>query len=234
MKATLPKPYNGPLTPVDAANAIRAARLNAIDLLDSAEILFTLKRFAHSMVLSTLAIEEAAKVSILFVLVLSEPSQHARLWRSYRSHRAKTSHLNPAIEGRARAAFPRIPADEAAEIGKRGPSPDEVEYNKQLAIYSDCKEIDGRFVCHLPQVSEWRTLAWERLCEAQTLAHALRDRTPGELRVWMKHMQNQNGRTTFIDALQRVHDELLSLGIIQKGWWDTMLKDAEEELKQTK
>jgi hypothetical protein len=47
-EAPIAKPYLGPLTCTDAANGIRAARLNALDLLDTAYILFTLKRFAHS------------------------------------------------------------------------------------------------------------------------------------------------------------------------------------------
>ena len=229
MNGTLPKPYSGPLNPVDGANAIRAARLNAIDLVESAELLYTLKRFAHSMVFSTLAIEEAAKSSILFRLVLSDPSQHAKLWKSYRSHRAKTWYLNPAVGARARAVFPQISADQAEAIGKSGPSPEEVEYNKQMAVYSDCKEIDGKFISHLPQLSEWRVLAWERLCEAQTLVGGLRDRTPDELRVWIRHMQSQTPGTPSLDTLRKIHEDLLALGAIQKGWWDTMLKDIEEE-----
>jgi AbiV family abortive infection protein len=233
MREPIPKPFTGPLSVVDAANVIRAARLNAIDLLESAEILHSLKRFAHSMALSTLAIEEAAKGSIVFLLVLSEPSDHAKLWKSYRSHRAKSDFLNPGIESRVRAVFPQVSADQAKTIGKSGPSPEHLEYNKQMAIYSDCRGVGGQFVCHLPQLAEWRVLAWERLCEAQALVHGLRDRTPDELRAWLKHMQNRAVGTTFMDALRNVHEELLAKGLIQKGWWDTLLKDAEDELEAT-
>jgi hypothetical protein len=51
------KQYTGELTVVDAANAIHAAKLNARDLLETAEMLHTLKRFPHSMLFSTLALK---------------------------------------------------------------------------------------------------------------------------------------------------------------------------------
>ena len=53
-------PYRGGLTPAQAATAMQAARLNALDLMDTAEILFDVKRFAHSMAFSILATEEAS------------------------------------------------------------------------------------------------------------------------------------------------------------------------------
>src|ERR1700722_12733555 len=112
-----PKPYVGALTAVDAANAIRAARLNAIDLLETAELLFTLKRHCHSMVFATLAIEEAAKTSILIMIFLGLSTDQIKLWKAYRNHRAKTNWLNPAIESRVRVAFPEVPAKEAKKIG---------------------------------------------------------------------------------------------------------------------
>jgi len=230
MGESLPKPYSGALNPIDAANAIRASRLNAVDLVETAEILFALKRFAHSMAFSTLSIEEAAKQAILFALALSVPADHAKLWRSYRSHRAKTAFLNSGIESRVRTVFPQVPSDAAKGIATAGPSPEELEYNKQMAIYSDCKEVSGTFVAHLPQNSEWRILAWDRLCEAQALVHGLRDRTPEELRVWLKHTQGRPEGTTMIDLLRKVQGELLEKGLIKAGWWDTLLKDAEQEL----
>ncbi len=95
-------PYTGELAPVDAANAIRAARLNAMDLLDTAELLFTLKRFPHSMAFSTLAIEESSKQSIIMAILFSEEPRRSRAWKSYRNHLAKTQDLNKAVEGRIR------------------------------------------------------------------------------------------------------------------------------------
>jgi AbiV family abortive infection protein len=135
---------------VDAANAIRAARINALDLVDTAELLFTLKRFAHSVAFSILAIEEGAKLAILKTIFLElEPDKdRSKLWKEYRSHRAKTTFLNPIIEGRIRAEFPKIPPDAAKKSGELGPTPNDLETTKQLALYSDCFD-NGGFVSHL-------------------------------------------------------------------------------------
>ena len=228
MEPEIQRPIDSPLSPVEAANALRAARMNALDLLDTAEILYRLKRFAHSMVFSTLSIEEAGKYSIVCIIVLGNPADRAKLWKSYRSHQAKTSYLGSAIEGRIRATVPEIPRDDAKKIGEGGPTPKQLELNKQLAVYSDCRVVSGKIETHLPQLVEWRNLAWERLCEAQALAHAMRDRTPEEFRVWLKHMQSQQPGTTKVELLRSVQKELLEKGLIKAGWWDTLLKDAED------
>lgn len=179
------------------------------------------------MAFSTLSIEEAGKYSILCLIVLGNPADRPKLWKAYRSHRAETSYLGSAIEGRIRATFPQIPRDEAKEIGKRGLSPEELELSKQLAIYSDCKDVSGEIRTHLPQMAEWRILAWQRLCEAQALAHALRDRTPEELRVFLKHMQAHQAGASKLELLRNIQQELLDKDFIKAEWWDTLLKDAE-------
>lgn len=228
---TMLPPYTGELTPVDAANAIRAARLNALDLLDTAEMLYTLKRFAHSMAFSTLAIEESSKQLILMsILCAQDQQQRSKSWRSYRSHQAKTQDLNRAIEGRIRVTFPRISRDDAKNIGENGPSPKELEYNKQLAVYSDCVEESGAFVSHYPALSEWRRLSWDRLCEAQSLVLHLRDRTPEELAIFQKHFKQGLKDLDPRVAMQQLRDELLEKGCIKEGWWDTMLEDIDHEL----
>jgi AbiV family abortive infection protein len=232
--ASAPVPYTGDLTPVDAANAIRAARLNALDLLDTAEILHTHKRFAHSVAFSTLAIEEAAKIAILIMIFLGLVEDRSKLWKSYRSHRAKTNWLNPAIESRVRATFPQIPREAAKKIGERGPSPDQLETSKQRAVYSDCLSASGRFVCHLPNLVEWRNQAWERLCEAQAVTLSLRDYPPKELEVWSKHVSAARAdRKDVRTMLPTLHKELQEKGFIKEGWWDILLQDAEEEARAT-
>jgi AbiV family abortive infection protein len=225
-----PTPYAGSLTPVDAANAIRAARINALDLLDTADLLFTMKRYCHAMVFATLAIEEAAKTSVVIMLFLGLGSDRSKLWKAYRNHRAKTSWLNPAIESRVRATFPDIPREAAKKIGALGPTPDDLEASKQRALYSDALEISGKFVCHLPSLVDWRKLAWDRLCEARAMAPALRDYHPHELTIWLKHIER--ARTNEGEArpvLEELYKELLGKGFVKEGWWDTILKDAEEE-----
>jgi hypothetical protein len=59
------EPYSGPLTPEDAATAMQAARLNALDLLASARLLHEQGRFHHSTGLCILALEEVGKPQIV-------------------------------------------------------------------------------------------------------------------------------------------------------------------------
>jgi len=222
--------YVEQLSPEQAATAMQAARMNAVELMDTADILFTLKRFPHSVAFSTLAIEEAGKVVILQSIFLGVGGQILSLWKSYRQHRAKTRTLNIGILGRVRAEYPEIPLDEAKEIAGRGPTPNEIETAKQRAIYSDCLETSGTFMCHLPKNVDWRQQAWERLCEARAIVLRLRDRTPEELSVWLKHAKE--GRAvgkSLADILPDVHRELLDKGFVKEGWWDTLLKDIKTQ-----
>jgi AbiV family abortive infection protein len=225
---TLLSPYSGELTPVDAANAIRAARLNALDLLDTAEILYNLKRFSHSMAFSTLAIEESSKHAIILLILIADEAGRPKAWKAYRNHLAKTQDLNKAIESRIRVTFPRIPPEDAKKTGEMGPTPKQLEYNKQLAIYSDCLSDAGSFACHLPNLSEWRTLAWDRLCEAQALAHSLRDRTPEELSIFVKHIKGKSQDSDPRVTLRELQAELLQKGLIKEGWWDAIIQGADE------
>jgi AbiV family abortive infection protein len=135
-----PRQYVGDLNSQTAASAMQAARLNATELLDTADLLFNLKRFQHSMTFSILAIEEVGKLAILQGILLSLGGTREQLWRSYRLHRAKTERLNAAILGRVRATFLDISLEQAKEIAERGPTPDELESAKQRALYSDCLE----------------------------------------------------------------------------------------------
>lgn len=182
------------------------------------------------MAFSTLAIEECSKQTVLMtVLCAREEQQRAQAWKSYRSHLAKTEDLNKAIESRIRVTFPKISREDARKIGESGPSPKELEYKKQLAIYSDCLVDDatGTFAAHSPQLAEWRELAWERLCEAQALVHALRDRTPEELAVFQKHFLNRPADKAPQLFLKDLHEELLQKGCVKEGWWDAIFEDMQ-------
>lgn len=225
------KQYNGSLDILQAASTMQAARLNSIDLLDTADILFSLKRFAHSIAFSILSIEESGKIAILQNILFGLDEQ-AKLWRSYRLHRLKTEHLNPGIMVRVRATFPEIPVEEAQDIASRGPTPDDLETLKQRVVYSDCIDKSGSLVCHLPQNIDWRQQAWERLCEAKAIVLAPRDRSPEELEVWVKHITTAHDSDRHLaEVLPELHKELLEKGFVKEGWWDTFLNDIKTTTK---
>jgi AbiV family abortive infection protein len=226
-KKTVAKQYSGRLDVLQAASAMQAARLNSVDLLDTADILFTLKRFAHSIAFSILAIEESGKLAILqgILLGLDAPG---KLWRCYRLHRAKTEYLNVGIMARVRATFPEISLEDAQDIAASGPRPDDLETLKQRAVYSDCIDESGCAVSHLPRNIDWRQDAWDRLCEARAIVLAPRDRSPEELDVWLKHVTAaRDSGKPLAAVLPDVHKALLEGGFVKEGWWDTLLKDVQ-------
>jgi AbiV family abortive infection protein len=227
------KPYSEELTAIQAASAMQAARMNALDLMDTASILHDLKRFAHSVFFSTLAIEEAGKLPVILSIFLGFSEERAKLWHAYRQHRAKTLGLNVSIEARVRVNFPQIPELAVKEIGRAVPTPDDLEFTKQMAVYSDCIEEAGEMVCHLPRNSDWRNNAWERLCEAQAIVHALRDYPPEELEIWLKHAKQVQIRGEgYQSMLKPLHDELLEKGILKEGQWKFLLAYLEEVQKE--
>jgi AbiV family abortive infection protein len=223
-----PQPYRGELSPIDAASAMQAARLNALDLLDTAEMLWSLKRFGHSVAFSILAIEEAGKFPILQMIFLGFAGEPSAAWKSYRLHRAKTAWLNLGIRGRVRATFPEISPAEATEIAQLGPTPDDLEVVKQRVLYSDCLQTTEGFACHLPRNVDQRQNAWERLCEAKALVSGLRDYPPEELEVWLKHARAAQAKGEGYPAMLRpLQSELLEKGFIKEGQWKHILGELD-------
>lgn len=128
-----------------------------------------------------------------------------------------------------RATFPDIPLDAAKEIAAKGPTPSDLEIAKQRAVYSDCLDVSGEFLCHLPRNRDWRQDAWERLCEARAIVMGLRDRSPEELELWVKHANAaRDSGQSLASMLPALHKELLEKGFVQEDWWDTLLRDVEE------
>jgi hypothetical protein len=128
--------------------------------------------------------------------------------------------------------FPKIPRDAAKKIGEAGPTPGQLEICKQLALYSDCFDTSGGFVSHLPSLVDRRNEAWERLCEARAITLGLRDYPPEELEVWLEVFMRTKGEETDVcSVLRELHKELSEKGFVKEGWWDTLLRDAEEEAR---
>ncbi|MBK8536838.1 MAG: AbiV family abortive infection protein [Candidatus Competibacteraceae bacterium] len=224
------KQYNGPLDANKAAAAMQAARLNALDLLTSAELLYQQGRYQHSAAISILAIEEIGKLPLIQGIFLADQSQLKSLWRAYRQHRAKTERLPIALESRIRVNFPEIDASDAREVVADGPSPAELDIQKQLALYSDFVEENDEPVCHLPRNVDWQRQAWERMWEAKVAVENIRDRTPEELGVWLRHrLAPENVGKALIEFLPAIHADLVKEGHIADGDWKYILQHLSEE-----
>ncbi len=226
-----PPSYRGKLNAEQASAAFQASRLTALDLLQTADLLFNSGRFAHSCAFSILAIEEAGKYPIIQCIFLGLGGVREKLWIEYKQHQSKTRHVPTAITSRIRAILPQVPLHEARFLGEVGPTPPDMDVLKQRALYSDCLEMLGGFFLHSPGEIDWRHHANFFLSDARAIVTALRDYPAAELEVWLKHAkqaQAKGQRThTMLEGLQL---ELLEKGFIKEGWWDTMLADLRTDL----
>lgn len=219
------EPYRGRLTPVQAAAGIQAARLNAMDLLETSRLLYEKGRYGHSLVFSILSVEETAKVTILKNVFLGITSEDEG-WRAYRQHTKKASQLNFAIKCRISATFPEMAPEKVREIGNRGPSAEEMDALKQLCLYSDCLcSADAAPVFHLPRNVDQKTAATSALADAEALVPYLRDYPPEELVVWLKHVREGRKKgQTFVQIIKPLYEELLEKGMITERQWAPILR----------
>jgi len=225
------EPYSGTLTPEDAAAAIQAARLNALDLLASAKLLHDQGRFPHSTALCVLALEEAGKVQIVMSILtgLAGPGQSCEsLWRTYRSHTAKTELFNFAIEMRAGVHFPDIGKEILSEVGTAGPTPEDLDAAKQLGLYSDCFKAPEGVAVYLPRNLDCRERSETLIGEADVVIQYLRDYLPAELEVWARHTASARAKgVSFREVLIPLYQELVEKGFITDEQWAPILNYLE-------
>ncbi|MBE0479036.1 AbiV family abortive infection protein, partial [Candidatus Aerophobetes bacterium] len=185
------RPYVGSLNPKDAAIGMQIARLNALSLLEAAEELFNFKKYALTTVLSILAIEEAAKVAIIFSILLSDDSREIeKMWKKYRTHTAKGSIYPYAISWVIYTHHPKGRNKKLQEmVTNRTPRPETMEFIKQLMLYSDCFTDK---VWTLPKDQANRKKAKFMLGDARAMILQLRDYLPEELTIWKQHLYGVN------------------------------------------
>lgn len=228
MKAMGLDQYSGPLDPLSAATGMQAARLNALDLIESSKLLRDANKHAHSAALSVLAIEECGKIPIILQIFLGNPDTGA-LWKGFRKHVFKGKFHNPGILATAKSFFPQLDKETLATIAN-GPPPEFLDGMKQLAWYSECFQASDGPTWHLPKNMDWAEKADMLLAEAKALALNTRDRSPEELEIWKKHFDQLKAKTP--DAVHKMmaglRDELVQRNFIKKEWWDGLLKDIED------
>jgi len=123
------------LSAQEVADGLLAADQNARRLLDDAELLLREKRFASSLALSILSIEESGKKYVLRrIALVQDQKQLKEYWRDFRSHRAKNSIwiLPKLVMEGARTLLDLGPA-----LDKSGDHTAELDSLKQIAIYTD-------------------------------------------------------------------------------------------------
>lgn len=178
--------YVGELDAASAATGMQAARLNAVELYESAKLLLGNGRYPHSVAFSILVIEEIGKRSLILSIFLGA-EKGSKAWAGYRRHVLKTRGLNQTLAALARGYFPDLEPAVLARVAI-GPAPAALEAQKQLSLYSDCLEAATGLVWHLPGTVDWESDSRERLAEAASLVLNCRDHTAEELELWAKHL----------------------------------------------
>ncbi len=221
--------FKGYLKPTEAASAIQAARLNAIDLLQTARLLHSHGRYPHSLAFSILALEEAGKVQIVMAMVMGLMETPAELWRDYRHHKAKTEFFNFAIEMRAGATFPQLSQNFLTRVRDAGPTPEDLDATKQLTLYSDCFVSPEGPAVHLPKNVDWKRQCEQLLVEAGILVGYLRDYQSAELEIWTKYaaLARERGKS-FAEVMKPLHTELVKKGFITAEQWTPIWKYMED------
>ena len=165
------------------AEGMNEARVNALRLIEDAELLFNSSRYPSSVSLAILSIEESGKVSILRELALAKDGKDVKeAWRSYRSHTKKN----------AAWIFPELASKGARKLEdfreiflEEADHPALLDNLKQVSFYTDCL---GN--AHWSQPSE--VINRDTAKSIIAIARLMIDRkqhTEKEIEVWIKHIK---------------------------------------------
>jgi AbiV family abortive infection protein len=202
------KQYRGPLTAEQAAEGIALARKNAQRLIDDADLLLQAGRLASASALAILAIEELGKVQIIKMIALfTEEADLKRVWKEYRSHRAKNVHW----------IIPKLAAEGARTMIQMRPAADiEADHTamldtiKQISFYTDCfndkprwsepgEAVDADFA---PAI-----VATAKLLNRDTVT------TTRELELWVEFVRPHYDQPTMASALLAFQRQMFNEGL---------------------
>jgi AbiV family abortive infection protein len=205
--------YAGPLSAAEIAAGMNAATQNAERLARDAKLLLDNERYASSLALSILSIEESGKCRVLRGLALARDEKELReSWREYRSH-VKKNQLWPLIETFLKGA--RRAQDFRPLLEPDADHPYVLDKVKQISMYTDCYK-KGRWA--IPEQIVEKELAQSLLTAAEVLSHH-RDITAEEIELWIQYLQ-PHWKTTSTASQQVLFEwdkEMRRRGLIQGG-----------------
>lgn len=212
------KQYSQSLNIKQAAEGIKVAIENSQDLLSDALLLFENGRYPRAVALAILAIEEAAKPSIIRSIILeNEPSQYKKEWQRFRGHTSKNaSWILPQLisKGATRAEEMKQIFDPNSQHTR------EIDNLKQLAFYTDayssCK-------WSAPKATVSKELAVSIIKIAKGMVsntHSIV--TEQELKLWVKHLKPVWKVGDMKQALLKCYEEAEQLGMLRKGTFKRM------------
>jgi AbiV family abortive infection protein len=184
------KVYKGPLTPVQAAEGMNAARRNAMRLLGDARFLFDGSRQHSALALAILSIEESGKLPWIRRIVLAtEEGELKELWRGYRDHQSKNNAWivpDLAVKGARKLDDLRIIFDKSSD------HPELLDGVKQLATYTECFEGSK-----WSEPNDFGTKEMvERILFAAATLVPKRDTTVREMELWVESMRRYSNATS--------------------------------------
>lgn len=202
------KQYRGPLTAEQAAEGIALARKNAQRLIDDADLLLKAERHSSASALAILAIEELGKVQILKMIALfTEDADLKRVWKEYRSHRAKNVHwIIPelAAEG-ARTMMQMRPATEVDADHTAM-----LDTVKQLSFYTDCFNEKPRWSEPIEAVDVGFALA---IVATAKMLNRGKETTVRELELWVEFVRPHYNKPSMANAVLAFQRQMFREGL---------------------
>jgi AbiV family abortive infection protein len=213
LKHTLLPQFKGRITPAQAAEGMRIAHQNAVELLMDSQSLLKQQRWPRAAALAILAIEEAGKPAILRALLVAKAESEVRqTWREYRTHVNKNvmwifSEL-VAKGGRRLDDFRAIfdgSADHAAIL----------EAVKQIALYTDSYD-DCYWSAPADAIDKELANAIVAIAAVLVGSHPAAMTSEAELEIWAKHMGPvwKQGREQMETALLECYKEAEEKGLL--------------------
>jgi AbiV family abortive infection protein len=210
------KQYNKTLTPDTAAEGMKAALENAKSLYEDAVILFQNNRYPRATALAILAIEEAGKLSILRLILLSDdPIELKKNWQDYRRHTYKNANwIVPELILKGARHFDQMykVVDDKSDHRKT------LDNLKQLCFYSD---VFSNCKWSSPDNLVSKEVAESIIEIAKIMAGKEKASmsTKQELELWVKHLKPvyNSDASELKKALANCYAEAEELGFIDKG-----------------
>jgi AbiV family abortive infection protein len=210
MTAKILKEYNGKLNCKQIADGMNAANRNALRLVEDAEILLNVERYATAASLAVLSIEESYKKTILRSMALAindDELQH--YWRDYRTHTKKNILW----------LMPQLVAEGARQLDEfrslfetDSKHPYILEKLKQIGFYTDCFGIAHWSEPFNVIDKDLATI----LVKIGRVFISKRDITEKEIELWIKHLGKaiKADLTTQKKALIHWFGEMTELGLM--------------------
>ena len=202
--------YKGNLSPKQITDGMNAAVANAKQLRKDAVLLHKHGRFARSVSLSILSVEESGKIPILRQLsIATDGKQLKDCWKRYRKHTEKNVMIEfPDLVGDGG----RVLEDFLVLFNGQSRIPRTCDQLKQIGFYTDCL---GKSHWSIPENVIDKALS-ESMLKISGILLTTRHYSEQEVILWIKHMKpvENESLANMKKALRNWYTEMKSNGLL--------------------